>query len=157
MIVPPTDAEVNCNAINAFLWVWAEPESAPLSVSVEMPNESKASIVASNDADICSLLVWAEELNAEVLATYSALNADALELLKAVCVADGNLAPIVVAKEADKLASSPNAAANSSSVSKAPGAALTKAFTFALVYVWIELLNVEYPVVCVMFTCADPP
>ena len=121
-------------------------------MSVDIPKESNASIVASNEAEICSLLVCAEALNAAVLATYSVLNAeaadddkavspalysvlnaDALEDEKAVCVAVGNLLPIVEAIEADKLASSPNAAASSSKVSKAPGAALTKAFTLAFV------------------------
>ena len=44
----------------ASLCVWALAESAPLSVSVDIPSASNPSIVDCNDADICSLLVCAD-------------------------------------------------------------------------------------------------
>jgi len=62
----------------------------------------------------------------------SVLNADALEDENAVCVAVGNLVPIVVAIEAENVASSPKAAANSFNVSKVPGELSTNAATLAL-------------------------
>ena len=64
---------------------------------------------------------------------YSVLNAEAFELLKAVCVAVGNLVPNVVANDADILASSPKAAANSFNVFNVPGAESTNPATFASV------------------------
>ena len=121
-------------------------------MSVDIPNESRASIVASKAPDIATRCVCADPDNPEI----SALYAEAFELLKDVCAAVVNLLPIDVCIEADIFASSPKAAANSFKVSRAPGDESTNAATFAFVYVWIELLNVEYPVVCVMFTCADP-
>ena len=74
-------------------------------------------------------------------ATYSALNADALELENAVWVAVANLFPIDVAILAEKLASSFKAAANSSNVSKVAGAELTIPATLASIYVFWEELN----------------
>ena len=64
-------------------------------------------------------------------ATYSVLNADALELENAVCVEVANLLPIDVAILAEKLGSSFKAAAYSSNVYSDTGAELTIPATLA--------------------------
>ena len=90
---------------------------------------------------IASLWVCALADKALSPATYSVLNADALEDEKAVWVEVANLFPILVAILAEKLGSSFNAAASSSRVSNVAGAELTIPATLASIYVFCELLN----------------